>query len=163
MSETNAIRERKHLMVFVPRNLNLLYGVLSYLSDTMDVHGERVVVLETSPDDDDGESRYAVVFKVRTSYQFENVFHVTVNEKPFEFRLIQIHSKSRNRVYYTLNALNMLIQKECGRDDRDHELAWDNYEQSIIYTMTHDDEKELRIVGTKLTGVVNLQPRYSKE
>ena len=75
----------------------------------------------------------------------------------------QIHSKSRNRVYYTLNALNMLIQKECGRDDRDHELAWDNYEQSIIYTMTHDDEKELRIVGTKLTGVVNLQPRYSKE
>ncbi len=161
--------EQRHLQVFVPHNFNLLYGVLNYLADSLDIYEDRAIVLETDATSDGGESRYVIIFKVNTDYQFKQNFSITVNEKPYEFRLMQVHSKSEHKVFYTLNALNELIFKETGNyNNKEHKLDWPRYKENVIYTVTKRDHnnpdtaptKELQILPTNLVGVVNLRPSY---
>jgi len=161
--EEQVRHDKKHLQIFVPHNENLKFGVLNYLADNVDVVGQRVTVLETLAEEDGGESRFVILFKVREGYEYQCNFEVTVNEKPFEFRVMQVHSKSRHRVYYTLNAMNRLIFKETGEENnRTHQLDWSKYSEKIIYLAKNaeTDERELKIVPTKLVGVVNLNPQY---
>lgn len=151
--------EQKYLMCFVPNNLNLLHGVLRYLNSNMKVHENKVIVLITL---EDNEERYLVVFKIDKSYSFNNVFHITVGEKPFEFKLIQTNSKSKHLVYYTLNALNYLIARETNVDsvedvDRNHQIDWSKYKRSVIY---RSGQSELKIVPTDLFGIINLNPKF---
>lgn len=159
-SMKSADHKEKYLMCFVPDNLNLLHGVLRFLAEEMEVHDDRVVVLST--DEEGQETRLVVLFKISKSYTFENAFCVTVGEKPFEFHLIQTNSKSKHRIFYTLNALNGLIAKETGvpidQVDKSHQIHWEEYKQNIIYTVQKDN---LKIIPTMLEGVVNLKPMFS--
>jgi hypothetical protein len=165
MEPENKKPDFKNLIVFVPHNENLKFGVLSYIADNFNVIDSKVTVLETNVDDEDGhESRYVIAFKVQSDYNFTHRFTVTVTEKPFVFRAMQMHAKARNKVFYTLNAMNELIFLETGdRDNRTHQLDWQKYDQKIIYLVSRENDKELKIIGTHLVGVVNLDPIYGDE
>lgn len=147
--------EHKQIMVFVPFNIGMLYGVLKYLGDNLRIYENKVLILCNEPDC--GEDKYIVIFKLPTDYQFDNEFKVTVNERPFSFRLIQVHSKSKHRVYYTLNALNKIIQLDAGADNPNpkHEVDWSKYENRVYYLQ----QEEMREIRTELFGIVNLDPK----
>jgi len=66
---------------------------------------------------------------------------------------ISIHRKKQTNTLYTLNAMNRLIEDENnGVFDKNFQLNWDNYKNSIILT----NEIGVKIVSLKLFSVFDV-------
>ena len=81
-------------------------------------------------------------------------FNVEKNNQNNRYKgTISVHRKKQTNTLYTLNAMNRLIEDENnGVFDKNFQLNWDNYKNSIILT----NEIGVKIVSLKLFSVFDV-------
>jgi hypothetical protein len=68
--------------------------------------------------------------------------------------VIAVHKRNRERVIYSINGLNALIEKERGYRDPTYSVEWEKYKGSIILP---DKEGKVRIIRTRLYKKINFE------
>lgn len=96
---------------------------LNYLKNKFSIKKESAFVFEV------GENNFIVTYKLYLD--FDQRFDIKSNLK----NTIQIHKK--NKTFFTINALNKLIEKESNSDIgnidyKKYEIDWSKYEDKII-------------------------------
>lgn len=79
-----------------------------------------------------------------------NVFTASPTPPP---ATISLHRKKQTNTLYTINALNMLIEKlNNGVRDKNFEISWEDYTNNILVTAYG----ELKIIKTELRDIINV-------
>lgn len=77
---------------------------------------------------------------------------LNMHEKLSKFpNTILIHRKKLTNTLYTLNAMNRLIEEECGSADNTYIVNWQQYSNSLIIT----NEVSIRIVPLKISSILD--------
>ena len=86
--------------------------------------------------------------------QYQDFFFVMYDTashiKPELFSQTIVHRKGK--CFYTINALNNLIQKQNGVVDKQYVIDWDRHQNTILFM---NKEKQFKEIPTKLYKIIN--------
>ena len=93
---------------------------------------------------------YDKIFVFNTDVKDETVCSYSIEFTPNTLLLpnsVTVHKKNETNTYYSINALNIVIEKETGsRNNYNHKIQWKDYQNTILLT----ENSELKIIPTEL-------------
>ena len=66
---------------------------------------------------------------------------------------LRLHRKKKTNTLYTINGLNLAIQKEHGRTGRDLQLDWEGYRNGILLSKN----ATLKVIQAKLEQIMEVE------
>lgn len=101
--------------------------------------------------DNNVSNRFLVLKTINEKYQ--DYFFVIYDSDP-NIRLQSVHPvivHRKGKCFYTINALNKMVQQENGVVDKQYLIDWDSYQNQILIVTK---EKELQKIPTKLYKII---------
>lgn len=98
-------------------------------------------------------SRKIFVLKLDPSKELVISYNIIPNSVKFLPSTIMVHRKKESNTMYTINALNRVIVDENGELDRQYQLDWQKYRNSVILT----DGDGYKIMKTSLFRIIDVK------